>query len=260
MKKILLLLILAMFSLLVMPVSAETSNLTAQEAYDIYCTMYKTQHLFHASFFSSDFETSGKLYIYCLYNLSTGYIEEENCYIIVDPDTFVIESDDRYYKFKSITLNGKTYNIETMNDLKACLSLYMAEQYTDLLLSQGCFVEENQTLYFRPSGADTTSAFLGYKEFMVDGDNATLYIITQKFDMEYGNGKIYFVKIPAVFKKTATGWILKDIDSEGAVDITEEYLKNPSTSSPTPIYLALVGAALVGVCLPVVKRKRRKAD
>ncbi len=203
MKKIIsiLILVVIVFTCFAFHVSAETSNLTAQEAYDIYCTMYKTQHLFHTSFFSSDFETSGKLYIYCRYNLSTGYIEEKNCYIIVDPDTFVIKSDDRYYKFKSITLNGKIYNIETMNDLKACLSLYMAEQYTDLLLSQGCFVEENQTLYFRPSGADTTSTFLGYKEFMVDGDNATLYVITQKFDMEYGNGKIYFVKIPAVFEK-----------------------------------------------------------
>ncbi len=35
-------------------------------------------------------------------------------------------------------------------------------------------------------------------------------------------------------------------------------IKNPSTSSPTPIYLTLAGAALVGVCLPVVKRKKRR--
>ncbi len=68
------------------------------------------------------------------------------------------------------------------------------------------------------------------------------------------------------FQNTPKGWRISGgsfiealmFTPEGLEYFKNEYFKNPSTSSPTPIYLALAGAALVGVCLPVVKRKRRR--
>ncbi len=112
-------------------------------------------------------------------------------------------------------------------------------------------------------------------EFSVSGSTAKLGVyvkqriykdqyeqINDKENLEYGgtekNGDVFYykkVKTTVEFENTANGWRVSGGDF---FEVFESLAKvdNPSTGSPTPIYLALAGAAVL-CALPVVKRKRR---
>ncbi len=91
----------------------------------------------------------------------------------------------------------------------------------------------------------------------VSNDRATANVIMVRY-LPVGN--YYYFSYSVSFVKEDDVWKYDSCITDLLSNSENCLIDNPSTSSPTPFYLALAGAALVGVCLPVVKRKRRKAD
>ncbi len=101
---------------------------------------------------------------------------------------------------------------------------------------------------------------MGYTgEFSVNGNTATLGIyvgVPDKYIFEGIHGYTHKkIATTVEFENTVNGWRVSGGDF---FEVFESLAKvdNPSTGSPTPIYLALAGAAVL-CALPVVKRKRR---
>ncbi len=245
MKKIIPILILAVivFTCFAFHVSAETSDFTAEDAYNLYINYNELTQIFYSGG-SSNEEPEIVRFSY----------SRENTYIRKSS----FSADMKGYEFLSFTLDGKTYETSTLDKFRSLLKLYMVRDLVsntieELEKSEAIKADETGKLFCCPLGADVVnSETVGYSDFIVDGNAASIKII--RF-VHYWDG-IKVKRTTYKFKIEDNIWKVSEKIIGSEEDITEEYFKNPSTGSPTPIYITLAGAAVL-CALPVVKRKRR---
>ncbi len=104
----------------------------------------------------------------------------------------------------------------------------------------------------------TLQVVCGYIQFKQYVENPEKYYYYERNDAEI----ISYYNMDIQFQNTSNGWRISggsfiDHISYKTDPNPENAIKNPSTGSPTSIYLALAGAAIL-CALPVVKRKRRE--
>ncbi len=202
----------------------------------------------------------------------------EDSYLTLDMNNEKPGNDKEIFcRIKSFTFNGKEYDISSLNNFKEMLKNYytneIADEFLNIFISRGNirYDKEDELYSMMHTDGDGVGPRLKLSKAVnpnSSGNTASVnYIIfsslseTEKYDPD----TLAYFSVPAKFEKTQNGWRLDSLifDLYYGLRVNDYRIEspppdNPSTSSPTPIYLALAGAALVGVCLPVVKRKRRR--
>ncbi len=227
---------------------------------------------------------------YCFSHMDRAYIpqvEDEyhiytrlygnEAYLILDANDKKTDIEPGYkvHCVKAFTYEGKQYDISTFTKFKEFLRNYYTNDTAELFLNQfngSCLIiDDNEDKVYHKwlyGGGSTgpRTKLIKSTNLVVSGDTASvnyeMFNSRTEIEEHAPDVPVFYYSFPAKFKKTQNGWRLDSLmfDFYYSEHANDYRIDNPSTSSPTPIYLTLAGAALVGVCLPVVKRKRRKAD
>ncbi len=194
----------------------------------------------------------------------------KNSYFILDKEKPLSDTvnflGENPHQIKSYYFEGENYPIGTAENLMMFLKKIYTEnaieseaQNYSLYDPTWMFINEKK-VYFVRSGADLSwpSKYYDITNFSVKENIATANVIMRQYLPNDTPEKYYeYYSYPVQFAKTADGWRIDSRISQLQLHDKQYRIDNPSTSSPTLIYLTIAGAALVGVCLPVVKRKRR---
>ncbi len=215
------------------------------------------------------------------YRISWGYSddgserESNTGYFTFDlKDTAINNQKDENYTVWSIpyerlisyTDGNKTYDINSIDDLKNVAELYYSKNASQDFLdfvyyySKGInyLTAESGTLYFANPGITSHygNGIHDITDIQVTGDFATANFI---YYISWPASPLLYYNIPVKFAKEDGVWKIDELffDKVSPENIEKYRIDNPSTGSSAPLYITLAGAAIL-CALPVVKRKRRR--
>ncbi len=229
---------------------------------------------------------------YCFSHMDRAYIcqvEDEyhiyprlygnEAYLILDANDKKtdLESEYKVHCVKAFTYEGKQYDISTFTKFKEFLRNYYTNDTAELFLNQfngRCLIidDNEDKLYhkwlYNGGSSGPRTKLIKSTNLIVSGDTASvnyeMFNSRTETEEHDPDSPVIYYSFPAKFEKTQNGWrldsLIFDLYYSGHVNdyrIESPSPDNPSTGSPTPIYLALAGAAVL-CALPVVKRKRRR--